>query len=98
LPFDDDYEEEIIRKIMYDPILWEGSIWDGVSYEGREFVESKLLLILGLLKRDPAERMSINKLLEHKWIQQSTKTLLPELRRIIKDDLLSKFKIYTSTD
>jgi serine/threonine protein kinase len=91
LPFDDDYEQEVVRKILYRPIDFEGKHWEGVSEEAKEFV-------MELLNRDPSERMTINKLLEHKWIQRSTKTLLPEIRRIIKDDVLSKFKIYTSTD
>jgi serine/threonine protein kinase len=91
LPFDDDYEQEIIRKILYRPIQFGGPMWENISYEAREFVE-------GLLRKDPVERMNINKLLEHQWIQQATKTLLPELRRVVKDDVISKFKIYTSTD
>jgi serine/threonine protein kinase len=40
LPFDGDHETDIIRQVLYKPVLFEGALWEGVSDEGREFVES----------------------------------------------------------
>ena len=42
--------------------------------------------------------MGINEVLEHPWIQKFNKTTLPELRKKSKDQNMSSFKLYASTD
>ena len=50
------------------------------------------------MQKDPNKRMGINEVLEHPWIQKFNKTKLPELRKKTKDQNMSSFKLYASTD
>jgi hypothetical protein len=54
--------------------------------------------MLDLLLKDPSKRMTIKEVLEHPWIQKFNKTFLPELRKKSRDQTLSNFKLYASTD
>jgi hypothetical protein len=42
--------------------------------------------------------MNISEILEHPWIQKNNKTFLPELRKKSKEQHISNFKLYASTD
>lgn len=41
LPFDDDDDREIARQTIYDPVDFSYSIWNEVSKEAKDIVESK---------------------------------------------------------
>ena len=87
LPFDDENSErEIARQTIQDPVPYPSQVWSGLSKEAKIFVE-------GLLKKNPAERMTIKQVLEHEWIKKYSK--VPEIRLKTKERG-SLFSLYTS--
>jgi serine/threonine protein kinase len=50
------------------------------------------------MQKNPNDRISINEILEHPWIQKYHKTKLPELRKKNKDKIGSIFKMYSTCD
>lgn len=50
------------------------------------------------MEKDPANRLTINEILEHPWIQKYHKTNLPELRKKNKGKVGSIFKMYSTCD
>jgi serine/threonine protein kinase len=88
LPFDDEHSErEIARQTIQDPVPYPNNIWDKISIEAKEFVDS-------LLKKKPEERMSITQVLESKWIQKFCKN--SEIRLSQENKRGSLFQMYTS--
>ena len=89
LPFDDEHSErEIARQTIQDPVPYPSQIWGKLSKEARHFVEA-------LLKKNPAERMSITDVLEHEWIKKYSK--VPEMRQQRSGKKWqSMFSLYTS--
>lgn len=97
LPFDDETSErEIARQTIHDPVPYPSSIWKKLSSEAKAFVDSKKILILDLLQKDPNKRMSIKEVLEHPWIKKINQKA-HEMRRDSKD-LGNQFKVYTMTE
>ena len=87
LPFDDENSErEIARQTIQDPVPYPSQVWSGLSKEAKQFVE-------GLLKKNPADRMTIKQVLEHEWIKKYSK--VPEIRLKTKERG-SLFSLYTS--
>ena len=89
LPFDDEHsDKEIIRQTLYDPVPYPNSIWKKISNEANLFVDK-------LLQKDPSKRMSLQEVLEHKWIEKYSQTNLPEKR---KNKYGYTFSMYASVD
>ena len=64
LPFDHETsEKEIARQTVYEPTPFPSSIWKNISIEAKMFVDN-------LLNKDPEKRMSIDEVLQHKWLQK----------------------------
>ena len=64
LPFDHETsEKEIARQTVYEPTPFPSSIWKNISIEAKMFVDN-------LLDKDPEKRMSIDEVLQHKWLQK----------------------------
>ena len=64
LPFDHETsEKEIARQTVYEPTPFPPSIWKNISIEGKMFVDN-------LLEKDPEKRMTIQEVLQHKWLQK----------------------------
>ena len=64
LPFDhESSEKEIARQTVYEPTPFPSSIWKNISIEAKMFVDN-------LLDKDPDKRMTIQEVLQHKWLQK----------------------------
>jgi serine/threonine protein kinase len=67
LPFDHETsEKEIARQTVYDPTPFPSSVWKNISPEAKQFVDN-------LLNKDPDKRMTIQEVLQHKWLQKYNK-------------------------
>jgi serine/threonine protein kinase len=53
----------ISRKILKGEILWDAKSWRGVSMTSRDLVRQMLTV-------DPNARISIERILDHKWIAE----------------------------
>ena len=93
LPFDSDVsEKEIARQTVYEPTPFPSVVWNNVSIEAKMFVEN-------LLNKNPAKRMTIKEVLEHKWLQKfCSKNNDTVLKRRKSRDLSGgeQFKIYAT--
>ena len=83
LPFYDDSDQEMARKIIQDPAPFHTEIWKKFSKEAMTFVD-------GLLKKKPEKRLTITQILEHPWIKKFSK--VPDKR--IKCDDENMFAAY----
>ena len=64
LPFDHETsEKEIARQTVYEPTPFPFSIWKNISIEAKMFVNN-------LLSKNPDDRMNIQEVLQHKWLQK----------------------------
>lgn len=92
LPFDSQDDKEISQKTVQQDISFTHPVWKSVSEEGKD-------LIFKLLRKNPKERITIDKVLEHPWITESNKSIR-ELRRKSSDcgDKLMKFITYSNTN
>lgn len=63
LPFDSQDDKEIGQLTINKQINFNHPVWNGVSDDGKD-------LIFSLLQKDPAKRMMIKDVLDHKWIVQ----------------------------
>lgn len=89
LPFDDEHsDKEIIRQTLYNSVPYPNSIWKKISNEANLFVDK-------LLQKDPSKRMTLQEILEHKWIEKYSQTNLPEKR---KNKYGYTFSMYASVD
>ena len=92
LPFDDEHSErEIARQTIHDPVPYFPSLWKKLSTESKNFVEN-------LLHKDPSKRMSIKECCDHAWIQKFNHSAIADIRKANKENNLSTFKIYTTTE
>ena len=62
LPFDDENTEELLRKIIKDPIPFDENIWKYISVDAKDFVSR-------LLEKNPEKRFNIEQALDHPWIK-----------------------------
>ena len=89
LPFYEDSDQEMARKIIQDPVPFRTEIWNKFSKEAMLFVD-------GLLKKKPEDRLTIIQVLEHPWIKKFSK--IPDKRmhgNILKH---STFEAYAAAD
>ena len=93
LPFDSDVsEKEIARQTVYEPTPFPTVVWGNISLEAKMVVEN-------LLNKNPAKRMTIKEVLEHKWLQKfCSKNNDTVLKRRKSRDLSGgeQFKIYAT--
>ena len=61
--YDEHDEKEIARQTVYEPTPFPSSIWKNISIEAKMFVDN-------LLDKDPDKRMTIQEVLQHKWLQK----------------------------
>ena len=62
LPFDDDSQKETIRLTLHHQLVFDLPCWEKVTPLGKEFIS-------GLLKKNPAERLTMEQILEHSWFK-----------------------------
>ena len=64
LPFDDENsEKEVARQTIFEPTPFPSTVWKNISIEGKMFVNN-------LLDKNPDNRMNIQEVLQHKWLQK----------------------------
>lgn len=72
-PFDDNDLEQLVKKIKYRTVKFDGPEWVLISEQGKQFITN-------LLDKDPSKRMTAEEALNHKWLRNNchaaTKNLL----------------------
>lgn len=80
-PFDDNDLVQLVKKIKYRPVKFDGSEWMLISKEGKQFLSN-------LLDKDSSNRMTAQQALEHDWLrdncQAATKNVLMVAQSNIK--------------
>eukprot|EP00177_Eucheuma_denticulatum_P003377 GFKZ01006110.1.p1 GENE.GFKZ01006110.1~~GFKZ01006110.1.p1 ORF type:complete len:912 (+),score=125.95 GFKZ01006110.1:162-2738(+) len=80
-PFDDNDIVQLVKKIKYHPVKFDGSEWVLISEEGKQFLTN-------LLDKDSSNRMTAQQALEHDWLknncQAATKNALEIAQTNIK--------------
>ncbi|CDF38320.1 Serine/threonine protein kinase [Chondrus crispus] len=80
-PFDDNDIVQLVKKIKYRPVKFEGQEWSLISEEGKQFLAN-------LLDKDASSRMTAQQALEHDWLKDScqaaTKNVLGTAQSNIK--------------
>ena len=57
---------------IQDPPTFSTKLWKKVSAEARNLVESKILyIIIDLLVKDPKKRLTLNQVMDHKWLKNN---------------------------
>ena len=92
LPFDhENSEKEIARQTLYEPTPFPPSIWKNISIEAKMFVNN-------LLSKNPDDRMSIQEVLQHKWLQkfnlEENKTFKKRKSKDLSD--WEKFEVFST--
>jgi len=60
-PFSAPNGEQILKKARLDQLEFRHSVWAIITKEARD-------LIIGMLEKDPAKRITANEALKHPWI------------------------------
>ena len=92
LPFDHETsEKEIARQTVYEPTPFPSSIWKNISIEAKMFVDN-------LLDKNPDKRMTIQEVLQHKWLQKFHKQEKVVFQRRKSRDLsgAEKFAVFST--
>ena len=92
LPFDHETsEKEIARQTVYEPTPFPSSIWKNISLEAKMFVDN-------LLEKDPEKRMTIQEVLQHKWLQKfnQEKTVVFQRRKSRELSGAEKFEVFAT--
>lgn len=80
-PFDDNDLVQLVKKIKYKPVKFDGPEWALISEEGKQFLAN-------LLDKDASNRMTAQQALDHDWLrnncQAATKNVLSEAQTNIK--------------
>lgn len=80
-PFDDNDLVQLVKKIKYGPVKFDGAEWMLISEEGKQFLAN-------LLDKDASNRMTAQQALEHDWLrnkcQAATDNVLQEAQTNIK--------------
>ena len=63
-PFADRKRRKMIDKIMRAAYTMKGPVWEGISAEGKDFVNNLLIV-------DPKERLNATGALAHDWLQKA---------------------------
>lgn len=62
LPFDHQSQSETIKMTIHSPLIFDLPCWKEVSPVAKDFISQ-------LLIKDPTQRMTIEKALQHPWIK-----------------------------
>lgn len=62
LPFDDENNSEIAKMTIASPLVFELPCWRSTSHEIKD-------LLLGLLQKDPPNRLTLEDFFNHKWFR-----------------------------
>jgi len=92
LPFDHETsEKEIARQTVYDPTPFPNSVWKNISPEAKMFVDN-------LLNKNPDKRMTIQEVLQHKWLQKYNKKEKESFQKRKSGDLsgAEKFEAFST--
>ena len=92
LPFDHETsEKEIARQTVYEPTPFPSSIWKNISIEAKMFVDN-------LLEKDPEKRMTIQEVLQHKWLQifNEEKKVVFQRRKSRELSGAEKFEVFST--
>ena len=92
LPFDHETsEKEIARQTVYEPTPFPSSIWKNISLEAKMFVDN-------LLEKYPEKRMTIQEVLQHKWLQKfnQEKTVVFQRRKSRELSGAEKFEVFAT--
>ena len=92
LPFDHETsEKEIARQTVYEPTPFPISVWKNISNEARMFVDN-------LLQKNPEKRMSIQEVLQHKWLQKFNAKEIISFKKRNETDLsgAQKFEAFST--
>lgn len=63
-PFHDQDMVQLVKKIKYKPVAFEGAEWSLISEHGKNF-------LLNLLDKDKSNRMTAQQALEHEWLKNN---------------------------
>lgn len=63
-PFDDKDLVQLVKKIKYRPVSFDGPEWTLISEEGKQFLSN-------LLDKDASNRMTAHQALEHDWLRNN---------------------------
>ncbi|KAI0567648.1 Serine/threonine protein kinase [Gracilaria domingensis] len=63
-PFDDNDIVQLVKKIKFRPVKFDGAEWKLISAEGKEFLGN-------LLDKDASSRMTAQQALEHEWLRNN---------------------------
>lgn len=69
-PFDDLDIVELMKKIKFQPVKFDGEGWDLISNEGKHFVAH-------LLDKDASNRMTAQQAMEHDWLRNNCEAAPP---------------------
>jgi serine/threonine protein kinase len=92
LPFDSQDDKEIGQKTIQQEISFSHVVWKNVSEEGKD-------LISKLLQKDPAKRIKIKQVLDHKWLtmQDPEISILRRKSADMKDQVM-EFVAYSNVN
>lgn len=77
--------KDVFRRILSNPIELKGKPWDDISEQAKD-------LIMKLLERDPAKRLSAKQALQHPWV--SKKGVAPS--KGLEDSIIQRLQMYGS--
>lgn len=63
-PFDDSDLVQLVKKVKYRPVRFDGPEWVMISEQGKDF-------LMNLLDKDPGNRMTAAEALDHPWLRDS---------------------------
>lgn len=88
-PFDSDDQQDLLKKIVREEPDYAHERWSAVAPEAMDLVQQ-------LLTKDKEERITIDKVLEHKWITGGDNELLSKRRK--STDYIDRFKMLSLTN
>lgn len=59
-PFEGDNNKEIFKRVLQQKLDFDPEDWDAISDEAKELIQA-------MLQKDPANRISVNECLGHRW-------------------------------
>lgn len=87
---------ERVRMTVKADLKYDSPKWEGVSEEGKNFVQSKAWKHLGILVKEPEKRMEIKELLQHPWILKGTKGMKKVRQNSVGGEVFAAFSLTDS--
>jgi serine/threonine protein kinase len=109
LPFDHESDQQqIVRYIILNYFNYRMTLeeppnlsdrrWKHNTPSARNFVKSIINFYLGILQKNPDDRMKIKEILDHEWFLEQDKNQFNQMRSKKEFDGKSDFEIYSSTN